>query len=597
MNREQTSKTRTGSPAERAVEYVLLALAVAGGAFLRFYGLGSKPFWAGEVQEIVTARSDRFWSLLTDSGSDFLGFAWHHLLYLLSVQGELEFWHRFLAATCSTLTIPVVYLLGRRVHSPLVGSLAAAAIAFSFVHVYHGQDARSLAGLAFGATLTCLALIRIVFDARASWLPALLVGTAALALSHVYGLFLFSLLAGAFFLLALHAEGRAERDGSRDQPLLRLLLVLLPAAAVAGLEAYPIASFFQFSGPEMVRIDEFPEDWLEPARLRFFPLLATYFTGAGGICMIVAVLLVGLGVLAMWIRDRRCCLVLGCWFFVPALLFPAARLAGRLPHFDAYHLGYLLPAFWLYAAAGLHALASMVGRRVAAGRGGNLLRAVLAGTAALALIVSANASPLLRYERRETRLVLGHDFRSLARFVEDQGVGARDGLAFVYADSFFAVNFYLGRLFHDRFAISPWTFENEGIVRRFLYHSFDDYCSSDIPILFSERVLSLDRFARDLRPYTGTIWLVVPAREPLTELPGFDTYGRWFDTDELYLEQERIQEEELPPGFHLQRFAGVDLAWKTYGDVPRRAVVRELGPLLMRHSQSGRGYDPHRADP
>ena len=75
----------------------------------------------------------------------------------------------------------------------------------------------------------------------------------------------------------------------------------------------------------------------------------------------------------------------------------------------------------------------------------------------------------------------------------------------------------------------------------------------------------------------------------MEEICGISAYSKWFSSDDIYIDVGVIPQNDLPDGFQLKRFAGVDLVWKTYAKTPRTQVVAQIKPLLI-------GYAPTMAD-
>jgi mannosyltransferase len=75
---------------------------------------------------------------------------------------------RVLSALCSTATIPVIYLLGRRLAGTRVGLLAASILAISPFHVHFAQETRMYALLVLNAALALYALARLLTDPRSA---------------------------------------------------------------------------------------------------------------------------------------------------------------------------------------------------------------------------------------------------------------------------------------------------------------------------------------------------------------------------------------------------------------------------------------------
>jgi len=232
------------------VEWGLLVLITALAALLRFCRLGEKPLWLGEVQEITAARSPRFLDQVVDSGTDLVGFFWHHLVYLAG--GEpLEFYSRLLAAFLGAMTIPVVYRLGSLLHSRRTGLVAGLLLAASFYHLLHCQDARSVSYLTFFSALSWLAMVEIVVFRKVRWAAVYVVAGGLAGLSHSIGGVYLVWQALFFIGLALFSglkTGGREGTDQRAKMLLRFSLPALGALVIASYQLYVIADYgFAFS--------------------------------------------------------------------------------------------------------------------------------------------------------------------------------------------------------------------------------------------------------------------------------------------------------------------------------------------------------------
>ena len=154
----------------RFTPLVLLAIIVLGAA-LRFYLIGSKGLWLDEAFSVWMGQqplSDMFsWLLRID----------HHppLYYIL-----LHFWIglgdsaavvRAFSALVGTLTIPVIYLVGRRLVNWKAGLLAALILALSPFHVRFAQETRMYTLLTFNAAIAILALAHLLTGTRSTTIP------------------------------------------------------------------------------------------------------------------------------------------------------------------------------------------------------------------------------------------------------------------------------------------------------------------------------------------------------------------------------------------------------------------------------------------
>jgi len=129
------------------------------GGFLRVYQIGGKGLWLDEAFSVWLG-----WQPVGEMLSWLVRIDQHPPLYYLL----LHFWMalgddpatvRALSAIFGTLTIPVVYLLGRRLADGKVGLLAALILAVSPFHVRFAQETRMYTLLALNASLALYALI------------------------------------------------------------------------------------------------------------------------------------------------------------------------------------------------------------------------------------------------------------------------------------------------------------------------------------------------------------------------------------------------------------------------------------------------------
>ena len=158
------NRTRTGA---RAASRITLPSIIALGASLRFYHLGHHGLWIDEAFSVWMARQPvgemLNWLVRVDQHPPL----YYLLLRLWMGLGEAEAIVRALSALGATLTIPVVYLLGRRLLDERAGLLAALILAVSPFHVRLAQEARMYALLGLTASIALYALTRLLTDPRA----------------------------------------------------------------------------------------------------------------------------------------------------------------------------------------------------------------------------------------------------------------------------------------------------------------------------------------------------------------------------------------------------------------------------------------------
>jgi mannosyltransferase len=147
---------------------ITLPAITALGASLRFCRLGHHGLWIDEAFSVWMGRQPvgemLDWLVRVDQHPPL----YYLLLHLWMELGEAEAVVRAFSALCATLTIPVVYLLGRRLLDEKAGMLAALILAVSPFHVRLAQDARMYALLGLTASIALYALACLLTDPRAA---------------------------------------------------------------------------------------------------------------------------------------------------------------------------------------------------------------------------------------------------------------------------------------------------------------------------------------------------------------------------------------------------------------------------------------------
>jgi len=123
--------------------------------------LGSRPLWLDEavtwhwaqlpvpelVEESTRHRHNAFYFLMMKG--------WLTL-------GDSEFWMRFFSALCFTLTVPVVYVIGRTLSSRRAGLYAASLTATAPFLLHHAQEARMYALLTLFCSLALMSAALLI---------------------------------------------------------------------------------------------------------------------------------------------------------------------------------------------------------------------------------------------------------------------------------------------------------------------------------------------------------------------------------------------------------------------------------------------------
>lgn len=144
-----------------------LAAIVILGLSLRLYEIGAEGFWFDETFSVWIARrplGSLFAAVRQDSHPPLYVLLLHFWLYL----GRSDVFIRLLSTLFSVVTLPVVYVLGRRIASRELGLLAALILAVSPFNVLFAQEARMYTLLTLAVSLSMYFLARLLTDPRAA---------------------------------------------------------------------------------------------------------------------------------------------------------------------------------------------------------------------------------------------------------------------------------------------------------------------------------------------------------------------------------------------------------------------------------------------
>lgn len=166
-----------------------VALITAMAALVRFYHLGGESLWLDEATSLFLARMELRemvgWTAV-DIHPPFYYSLLHYWLALGSSEGAI----RALSALAGTLTVPLVYGIGRSLFDRATGLGAALLLALSPFHLWYSQETRMYALLALLTTCSAYCMLELL---RGKGWPAWVgyVLTTSLSLyTHYYAFFI-----------------------------------------------------------------------------------------------------------------------------------------------------------------------------------------------------------------------------------------------------------------------------------------------------------------------------------------------------------------------------------------------------------------------
>lgn len=353
-------------PEERAriqpIEWIGVGLLTLAALALRLYRLDTQ-LWVDEVFTVVDFLRAPAAEIVTRFPSQN-----QHLLYSLLARassvlfGESPFSVRLPSVLLGAATVPALYVLGRRLISPLPAAFAAGLLTVSYHHIWFSQNARGYSGLLFFAVLaTWLWLRARERDDFRSW---------ALYCSALFGglwihmTMIFVVAAhGLVWLIAVVASR------GRDEPIAGAIGAWLFAGTLS-LQVYALALPEFFSAALHEQSND--SDWTEPLWVVLETLrnLQVGFSGLAVVALGAAVAFIGW--FDLWRKNRAAAAAMA----LPGLLGGGLVVAmghNIWPRFFFFCAGFAL----IIAINGAFAAARLVLRKPWAARAGAAIGAVL----------------------------------------------------------------------------------------------------------------------------------------------------------------------------------------------------------------------------
>ncbi len=421
--------------ADRRTLFVMLAAVVLAGAYLRFHGLDRQSLWLDELASVEVASRPTLATVVTEGLRRDVHPPLYFLLLHLVVKafGNSEFALRALSAAAGVLSIPLVFLLGRKLYDEETGLFASALTAALWYPIYYSQEARPyslLMLLALASSWYWMSVMEgLSREGRLRWGAAAGYAAAALACAYTH---YFGVLLVAFQGVAAGVWLAARRPRSLGR------LALIYAAVALGYAPW-FAQALRTARSDAGWIPK-PSAYILSACFRwFFNVSAVVNLCALGLYAWLAVRDIretlrrgggkeGAGAPSWAFKD----LVLGLWLIVP---FAAATGISvvRTPIVWPRFFVICAPAAWLLAARGIRALPLRKDSR-----------ATVAGIAVILLL---------------GHLIMGkqyysaphkEQFREAVALVVENDAAYRDSLIIAGGGSPAFFNYYFARLGSDR---------------------------------------------------------------------------------------------------------------------------------------------------
>jgi len=214
-------------------------------AALRLYHIGYNSLWFDEAFSWLVSQQTPI-SILTDTPPPILPPAYHILLHYWTLLGDSETSLRLFSTTCSIMSIPVLYAIGRRLFGPKTGLATSLLLAVLPFQVYFAQEARLYSLVVLLAAIVLWLFVK-AWDAE-KLVPWLLLGIAIAAGFYTHYFIAFTaLVLNGFVLLAQPGDWRKVKGMFCADGI--ALVLVAPQLSSAFRQTREVATNFWLSKP------------------------------------------------------------------------------------------------------------------------------------------------------------------------------------------------------------------------------------------------------------------------------------------------------------------------------------------------------------
>lgn len=317
------------------------------GLILRLVSL-DQSLWLDEAINTLAVKNNSLFNLVGQyARADFHPPGWFIILWLWTkVFGYSEIFVRIPSVIFGSLTIWIVYLIGRKLLSERVGVVAALLISVNPLHIYYSQEARMYAMAALAVSISIFLLIKLVKGEKLN-LILLILSNIFILSSDYLAYFIFP--AQLIFLL-FYKKG-----------LFKKWFLALSISVVSGIWWLPIFLGQLDVGSQTAANLPAWKFIVGGFEFRKIPLtFVKFIIGRISIAdklIYTAILLPLLSLFAyLFIQgiksaDRLVKILLISWIFVPILL--ALGISIFVPIYDYFRVLFIVPAFIILITAGI----------------------------------------------------------------------------------------------------------------------------------------------------------------------------------------------------------------------------------------------------
>jgi len=153
---------------EGLAPWLVIVITLVGG-WLRVFALGNKGLWLDETFSVWMSNHSLVDMLQWIAMIDYHPPLYYLLLhYWMELNGDTAYSVRQLSVLFGAATIPIIYLIGKRMSGVVMGLAAAVILTFSPFNIRYAQETRMYTLLVFNAAVAIYALVILLTDSRST---------------------------------------------------------------------------------------------------------------------------------------------------------------------------------------------------------------------------------------------------------------------------------------------------------------------------------------------------------------------------------------------------------------------------------------------
>ena len=322
----------------------LLTIIILIGMVFRLYQLGFENIWLDEAFSIGVAK--RSIETIIFSKQDFANPPlFCAILHFFIKYNDSEFIVRLPSAIFGTVSIFLIYVLGRYLFSIKEGLISAFLLSISIIHINYSQETRSYALMVFLTLMTIIFFYKAYTQNNKNAWVGFTLSAILLIYTHFFGFFVMIAISCFYFINEFDTSKYKFKSSLKHKYVITSSIVFL-------LATYPIITWVL----QEIGYSTGHKTW-GMAQDGFFSTILTNFSSHSSPLTILFFVLLIFGLIASFIHAKKPLSLLAVWLFLP--LTAGYFLAGTMP-FQPRYLLFTLPAFLILISRGITGIASFI---------------------------------------------------------------------------------------------------------------------------------------------------------------------------------------------------------------------------------------------